>query len=212
MRTSDLRPCNVALVRVPHGRHGATLVVEKHVAPYIRRIDARYLADPRSHQYPIRPKVTGAYNCRKTTSGSSWSKHSYGCACDINWDKNPYGRKLVTDMPKWYIQLWKDEGFGWGGDWESVKDAMHFSKFPNEGGDGRLDGGGTSKEWDEMASKEEIEAVVQKVVAKELDARVGKVYAPGLTVLHILTEKDPKSGKYVDGIKLIRREMKEGKK
>lgn len=80
----------------------------------------------------------GAYNCRKTTSGSRWSEHSRGWAVDVNPRENPYGSHLHTDMPKWWVDLWKARGFGWGGDWNSVKDAMHFSKAPREGGDGIL--------------------------------------------------------------------------
>lgn len=144
--TADLAPCNVALVRVPLGLHEAAVVVEKHVAPYVKEADRRYKAHPLNRNYPIRKADTGAYNCRKTTSGGSWSKHAYGCAIDINWKTNPYGSVLVTDMPRWFIQIWLDLGFGWGGNWSGKKDAMHFSKFPNEGGDGILDGPPVSEE------------------------------------------------------------------
>lgn len=155
---ADLRPCGVSLVRVPFGRDGAVLVCERRVAPSIRRINARYLADPRSHQYPIRPRDTGGYNCRKTRSGSSWSKHSYGCAEDLNWLTNGYGAHASHDMPMWFVQLWLDEGWGWGGFWIRVKDYMHFSKFPNEGGDGKLEEPGEEDdlaqvdqgEWDQV--------------------------------------------------------------
>ena len=37
-------------------------------------------------------------------------------------------------MPKAFVQAFTSEGFGWGGAWTSVKDAMHFSLSPNEGG------------------------------------------------------------------------------
>ena len=37
-------------------------------------------------------------------------------------------------MPKEFVKAFTSEGFGWGGAWKSVKDAMHFSLSPNEGG------------------------------------------------------------------------------
>lgn len=101
------------------------------------------------HDYHPRPGVTGAYNCRKITGGSGYSLHAYGVgdiftfwtgvrcatslAVDINWDTNPYGPRLVTDMPRPMIddiqairtnsgaQVWR-----WGGYYRGNKDAMHF--------------------------------------------------------------------------------------
>lgn len=55
-----------------------------------------------------------------------WSNHAWGLAVDINAPTNPYGRRLVTDMPDWMPAMWKACGFGWGGDYRSVKDAMHY--------------------------------------------------------------------------------------
>lgn len=57
------------------------------------------------------------------------SYHTYGAACDINWDTNPWsgdGSFKPHDMPQAYIQAFHDYGFTWGGDWHSVKDYMHF--------------------------------------------------------------------------------------
>jgi hypothetical protein len=76
-----------------------------------------------------------SFNCRKTTSGKSWSAHAWAGAVDINPEENPFtSGKLVSDMPKAFVQAFTSEGFGWGGAWTSVKDAMHFSLSPNEGG------------------------------------------------------------------------------
>ncbi len=76
-----------------------------------------------------------SYNCRKTTSGKSWSAHAWAGAVDINPETNPFtSGKLVSDMPKEFVKAFTSEGFGWGGAWSSVKDAMHFSLAPNEGG------------------------------------------------------------------------------
>lgn len=88
-----------------------------------------------AHDYRVRARDTGAYNCRPITGGSGHSLHAYGIALDINWDTNPFraDNVLVTDMPRVMVrnilrirtngehQVW-----GWGGNYRSVKDAMHF--------------------------------------------------------------------------------------
>jgi peptidoglycan hydrolase-like protein with peptidoglycan-binding domain len=77
-----------------------------------------------------------SYNCRRTTSGGSQSAHSWAAAVDVNPEQNPFSSKaiLVTNMPSDFRQAFKRHGFGWGGDWHSVKDAMHFSMDRGEGG------------------------------------------------------------------------------
>jgi hypothetical protein len=69
----------------------------------------------------------GSHNIRPITGGSQLSLHSYGLAIDINPAQNPYGPNLVTDMPKGVGRLAAKYGLSWGGNWNSVKDAMHFS-------------------------------------------------------------------------------------
>jgi peptidoglycan hydrolase-like protein with peptidoglycan-binding domain len=76
---------------------------------------------------------TGAYNCRKITNGRGYSLHAYGIAADINARTNPYGPKLVTDMPFAMVSAIKAirnkkglQVFGWGGDYRRNKDAMHY--------------------------------------------------------------------------------------
>lgn len=55
------------------------------------------------------------------------STHSWGCAFDVNWDKNPMGSKLVTDLPDEWVGAFTEQGWDWGGAWKSkVVDAMHF--------------------------------------------------------------------------------------
>lgn len=74
------------------------------------------------------------------------SKHALGYAIDINPAKNPNIRGVskeeraknptkYTDMPIDTVQqLAKKWGLGWGYNWKSISDAMHFSVAPNEGG------------------------------------------------------------------------------
>ena len=60
--------------------------------------------------------------------------HPYGASIDINADDNSYGPTLKTDMPSNIREIAAKHGLGWGGNWRSVKDAMHFSTTRNEGG------------------------------------------------------------------------------
>ncbi len=78
-----------------------------------------------------------SYNCRKTVSGTSWSAHAWAAAVDVNPDDNPFSSKgiLKTNMPREFREAFKQHGFGWGGDWDSPKDAMHFSMDKGERGD-----------------------------------------------------------------------------
>jgi len=96
---------------------------------------------------------TSAFNCRKVTGGSSWSQHSYGDAIDFNPIQNPYVRGssvypsagepysqpdqrdasvmgLLTDESP-VVLAFMDLGWGWGGDWSSLKDYQHFSENGN---------------------------------------------------------------------------------
>jgi hypothetical protein len=85
------------------------------------------------HNYPTRALDTGGYNCRSITGGSGYSLHAMAIAIDLNWTTNPYGPRLVTDMPPAMViaikairtrcggQVWR-----WGGDFAGNKDAMHF--------------------------------------------------------------------------------------
>jgi len=92
------------------------------------------------HGYRTRAADTGGYNCRRITGGTGYSLHAYGTAIDINWQTNPYGPRLVTDMPREMItaikgirtvtgrQVWR-----WGGDYAGNKDAMHFEIIVSPG-------------------------------------------------------------------------------
>jgi hypothetical protein len=90
---------------------------------------------------------TSAFECRPVTLGSSWSQHAYGRAVDINPFHNPYVRAdLVVPeralayrnrarrrpgmiVPGDYVtRAFAAIGWGWGGDWSSLKDWMHFSE------------------------------------------------------------------------------------
>lgn len=67
------------------------------------------------------------FDCRPIANSSKASNHSWGLAVDINAPRNPQKRPLTTDMPPWMIDLWKQYGFRWGGDYTLVPpDPMHY--------------------------------------------------------------------------------------
>jgi tape measure domain-containing protein len=78
-------------------------------------------------------KSLGGYNLRNKVNGKGLSEHAFGNAIDINPGQNPYGSNLVTDMPANIREMAAKHGLSWGGDWKSMKDAMHFEW---KGGDG----------------------------------------------------------------------------
>lgn len=116
-----------------------------NLTPAYKALDAML----KRHNYKPRAGVTGGFNCRHITGGTGYSLHAYdpdgiftfwsgvrvtkALAVDINWDTNPYGPELVTDMSLAMIldiekiktksgkAVWR-----WGGRYSGNKDAMHF--------------------------------------------------------------------------------------
>lgn len=83
--------------------------------------------------YATRAGDTGAYNCRPITGGKGYSLHAYGIAADLNWNSNPYGPVLRTDMPASMVHAIEAirthsgaQVFRWGGTYAGNKDAMHY--------------------------------------------------------------------------------------
>jgi hypothetical protein len=100
-----------------------------------RIIEALKALDQCLKAWGYRPKVgeTWGYNCRRITGGTGYSLHAYGIAVDINSRANPYGPRLITDMPGRMVAAIKGiktkgghRVWGWGGDYSRNKDAMHY--------------------------------------------------------------------------------------
>lgn len=91
---------------------------------------------------------TSGFNCRRILGiDHKFSHHAYGLAIDINPLFNPYVKQGLV-LPKnasAYVnrdqrlpgmidhkslpyQLFKDAGWQWGGDWQTLKDYQHFEK------------------------------------------------------------------------------------
>lgn len=147
-----------------HGLDGAThkgeLIVHESVAEGLLEIFRKlYAAEfPIASMRPVREfggsddasmkaNNTSAYNCRKKTGGSSWSKHSYGRAVDLNPLINPYvrGKTVLPKEGRAYlppdpsvpgtivgdgavVKAFRAAGWSWGGNWRRLKDYQHFEK------------------------------------------------------------------------------------
>jgi hypothetical protein len=112
---------------------GGSAHVQKNLVPSLQRIDARWRALGGGDTF-YRVTSVGGYNCRTIAGSSRLSVHAYGLAVDINPAQNPHGPTLISDMPPAFVNLFTSEGWGWGGNWRSSKDAMHFSKDKGEQG------------------------------------------------------------------------------
>ena len=122
-------------LHVPVTVFGKTIPFDRRAANQLLR------AALKAYEVPYDVYRIESFNCRRTTSGDSWSAHAWAVAVDINPERNPFTRgAVITDMPRRFVECFTSEGFGWGGNWRSVKDAMHFSLAPNEGGSPRPKG------------------------------------------------------------------------
>lgn len=108
---------------------GVPVTVDGRIVPALQALDDCL----RRHGYRPKEGQTWGYSCRKITGGSGYSLHAYGTALDVNSLSNPYGPRLVTDMPIAMveeIEAIQTEGghrvWGWGGRYSRNKDAMHF--------------------------------------------------------------------------------------
>jgi len=90
---------------------------------------------------------TSSFCYRRVTGSRNLSRHSYGAAIDINPMMNPYingdrfspkngepyldrdsGLAGMIDHDDLCYQIFKENGWSWGGDWKGDKDWQHFSK------------------------------------------------------------------------------------
>jgi hypothetical protein len=106
------------------GGSGISVQVHHKVAPILDYCLAE--AIKRCPEYKVR--MLGGYCARHQRNDPTLplSIHSYGAAFDINWDKNPMGHTLITDLPISFVNAFTEQGWEWGGSWKSLKDSMHF--------------------------------------------------------------------------------------
>lgn len=89
---------------------------------------------------------TGSFVCRPAVGSDNWSRHAYGLAIDVNPFNNPYVKDdlVIPELASTYAdredervgmiyegdvvtEAFADIGWGWGGNWNTLKDWMHFS-------------------------------------------------------------------------------------
>jgi len=88
---------------------------------------------------------SSGFACRPSVGSARLSMHGRGWAVDLNPRQNPYIKghvvlpphtaydpaapgTLTADHP--VVLKFKELGWKWGGDWQSLKDYMHFEKVP----------------------------------------------------------------------------------
>jgi len=114
---------------VPMSDH-ESLSVHQRMAPAIDALNINLAAaQDEGLNYDIFGDYTSSYNNRTVGGQFRVSQHGLANAIDINSNTNPYSGSniLTTNMPAWFVAAWTDAGFCWGGDWEEVKDPMHFN-------------------------------------------------------------------------------------
>ena len=117
--------------------YNARFVIER-----MERVEAYGASDRKS----MLANNTSAFNCRPVSGTSTWSQHSYGGAIDINPFWNPWVKGTRVD-PKEAVDFvdrtnvrpgmitqgdavvtaFTSRGWGWGGNWRSLKDYQHMS-------------------------------------------------------------------------------------
>jgi len=110
------------------GSGGRVVNVHQDMIPALNQVAANLAAEAGNGRVYAITSV-GGFNPRTIGGSYQLSRHGLGLAIDINPPQNPYraDNKLITNMPTWFVDAWRSAGFCWGGDWQSIKDPMHFS-------------------------------------------------------------------------------------
>lgn len=112
-----LSSSQLTLVNIP----GIPLRVRTEAAPLFKELIRLLIANGHNHL-----TSSGGYNNKLIPGSNVWSNHAWGLAVDLDAAHNPYGSRLITDMPKNVREIAHSLGMRWGGDYKRIKDAMHF--------------------------------------------------------------------------------------
>lgn len=110
--------------------NGETLRLSDKIAPALAVVETGFAeAEAADLSYLIRKEYTFAFTSRTIGGSNRVSQHAFGNSLDINSIYNPYSSAniLITDFPDWFVDIWRDAGYCWGGNWINIKDAMHYN-------------------------------------------------------------------------------------
>lgn len=115
-------PAEVEANLVPIDFQGKSVKVHKKVQAVFEKVNNEITAANTGYAF----RRVGTYNWRNKNGGTGLSTHSFGITIDINDDTNPYTTADTHDIPPQVAQIFKANGFAWGGDWQPRHDWMHF--------------------------------------------------------------------------------------
>jgi len=115
--------------------HAMRFPIEQMIVTTQEAVDAHPTGDSNN---------TSSFVCRQAVNSGSWSRHALGGAIDINPFHNPYVKAdlVIPELASAYldrgderngmvtpgiVELFAEIGWGWGGNWNSASDWMHFS-------------------------------------------------------------------------------------
>jgi hypothetical protein len=116
----------------PPGSAVTRMLCHKKVAESLKRVFTQILEHYGSVEKVKRARMHlfgGCYNYRIVRGASRLSTHAWGAGIDIDPDNNPLGKRYdpaAGMMPQPVIDIFKAEGWKWGGDFRSRPDCMHF--------------------------------------------------------------------------------------
>jgi len=163
------RSADMAWVR--SARSGTEFQVHRYIAPIIKHVIDEIEAEGYLLHRPGQVRDDWSYVNRAIRGRSAPSNHSWGLAIDIDATQFPLGSR--KRLPEWIVEKFREHGFEYGGNWRRRPDPMHF-EFAGTPADARRIAAGLTTtdrpvagEEDIMATAEELEAIVRKVVAEE---------------------------------------------
>lgn len=126
---------NLTRIRPPfnmfyEGRWVSSLLIHRKCADSLHRVLSTIWLDANEDQSLIDEwgvsVYAGCYNYRLIRGGNRLSMHAYGCAIDLDPERNGLGDRTpnFANHPH-IIEAFESEGWEWGGRW-SRPDGMHF--------------------------------------------------------------------------------------
>lgn len=117
---------------ITYNLFGHDVTVNQIITPYLDNVQKEVVALKTGYNFDN----VQTYNSRSKRGGGGLSLHSYGIALDINPSANPQQggarSEIQTDIPASIIEVFRKNGFQWGGDWIGEADPMHFEWYGSD--------------------------------------------------------------------------------